>query len=305
MAITLGALRERVDVRPQRTLARPVAFEGVGYWSGRNVVVELLPAPAGVGVVFVRTDLKPAVRMPATLASRVEASGRTNLASGGVRIEMVEHVLSALAALGVDCCEVRLDAGELPGLDGSSKRIVEAIDSVGSEDLAAPTLPLTVREVIRVEDGAGWVEAHPPRFDGLSVAYSLDYGDGPIGRQSMEIDVTPESYRAELSAARTFIERQDAENLRASGRGLAVSEEDLLVFGPDGPIGNTLRWPDECVRHKVLDVVGDLSLAGRPLHAFVRCHRSGHRLNAMLLARLAAQDRSRQVRRPAEPSLRV
>jgi UDP-3-O-acyl N-acetylglucosamine deacetylase len=294
---TLEADGGRVGARSQRTLARPAAFAGVGYWTGRPVTVRLLPAPAGVGVVFVRTDLRPAVRLPAMLASRVEASGRTNLAAGGVRVEMVEHVLSALAALGVDCCEVRLDGPELPGLDGSSLRIVEAIESAGREDLAAPSRPLRACGRIRVEDAGGWIEAHPPRFDGLSVDYSLDYGDGPIGRQSLEIDVTPDSYRRDLAAARTFIEQEAAEKLRASGRGLAVSEEDLLVFGPEGPLGNSLRWPDECVRHKVLDVVGDLSLAGRPVQAFVRCHKSGHRLNAMLLSRLVALDRSRPPRR--------
>lgn len=293
MATTLEAVREEFGTRAQRTLARPVAFAGTGYWSGRQVSVRLLPAPAGVGVVFVRTDLQPAVRLPARLAGRVEASGRTNLAAGGVRVEMVEHVLSALAALQVDCCEIRIDAPELPGLDGSARRIVEAIGSAGSEDLGAPSWPLRVRESFRVEDAGGWIEAHPPRFAGLSIDYRLDYGDGPIGRQSLEIDVTPDSYRTELAGARTFIEQEAAERLRASGRGLAVSEEDLLVFGPQGPLGNALRWPDECVRHKVLDVVGDLSLAGRPVQAIVRCHKSGHRLNAMLLARLLASDRGR------------
>jgi UDP-3-O-acyl-N-acetylglucosamine deacetylase len=126
----------------------------------------------------------------------------------------------------------------------------------------------------------------PPRFPGLSVDYVLDYGPGPIGRQEFSIEITPDSYRRELARARTFITIDEADRLRAAGLGLDVSMQDLVVFGPHGPVDNRLRWPDECVRHKVLDLVGDLALAGRPIHGHVRAYRSGHRLNAMLAAKL-------------------
>jgi UDP-3-O-acyl N-acetylglucosamine deacetylase len=274
--------------RPQRTLQKPACVTGVGYWSGREVRVILEPAAAGSGVVFLRADLPGKPVIPATVASREEASSRTNLASGSARVEMVEHVLSALAGLGVDCCVVRVDAEELPGLDGSSRAFADAIDAAGVVDLAAAVAPLVVDAVVRVGDDVSWVEASPPRRDGLSVEYELDYGPGPIGRQVLELSITPDAYRRELAAARTFLPADDAERLRAMGRGLAATTGDLLVFGPDGPIGNALRWPDECVRHKVLDLVGDLSLAGRPIHAHIRASRSGHRLNGALAARLAA-----------------
>lgn len=272
--------------RPQRTIRRPVVVSGVGYWSGERSRVELRPAPAGGGVAFVRRDLSPPVRIPARLDRRVDAEHRTNLASGVARVEMVEHVLSALAGLGVDCCEVSVDAVELPGLDGSAAAFVEAIDAVGTEEVGAPRDPIIVDRVIRAEGWGGWLEFSPPRFDGLTVEYRLDYGSGPIGSQVCEFDVTPDSYRRELAAARTFLGVDDAERLRASGRGLHVGFGDLLVFGPDGPLENRLRWPDECARHKALDVVGDLSLAGRPIHAHVRAYRSGHRLNAMAVSQL-------------------
>jgi UDP-3-O-acyl N-acetylglucosamine deacetylase len=265
-----------------------VSVAGVGYWSGRENRIDLEPADAGTGVVFVRDDLREPVRIPAAVAHRVEASSRTNLAVGGARVEMVEHLLSALAGLGVDCCVVRVHGEEMPGLDGSSLAFVEALDAAGSEDLGEPITPVVVDSVVRVGDGESWVEASPPRFAGLSVEYCLDYGPGPIGRQELAIDVTPVEYRLRLAAARTFLPVADAEQLRAAGRGLAATTSDLLIFGPDGPIGNTLRWPDECVRHKVLDLVGDLSLVGRPVHAHVRACRSGHRLNGALAARLAA-----------------
>jgi UDP-3-O-acyl N-acetylglucosamine deacetylase len=265
-----------------------VSVAGIGYWSGRENRVEFGPAAAGSGVVFVRADLPEPVSIPASVDCRVEASSRTNLSAGGARVEMVEHVLSALAGLDIDCCLVRVHGEEMPGLDGSSRAFVEALDAAGVEDLAVAVDPIVVESVVRVGDDVSWIEASPPRFPGLSVDYELDYGVGPIGRQMLSLRVTPEAYRAGLAAARTFLPAEDAERLRSEGRGLAATTGDLLIFGPDGPIGNTLRWPDECVRHKVLDLVGDLSLAGRPIHAHIRACRSGHRLNGALAARLAA-----------------
>lgn len=277
-----------MPARCQRTLRGPAIVAGAGYWSGEASRVELLPAPAHAGVTFVRHGGGAAVRIPAAVEHRVEATARTNLAVAGVRVQMVEHCLSALAGLGVDCCVVRVSAEEMPGLDGSARAYVAAIDEAGIEELGPPVEPLVVEQSFRVGDATSWVAVSPPRFPGLSVEYELDYGAGPIGRQVCSLQVTPETYRSSLAAARTFISAAEAEALRASGRGLSVSHGDLLVFGPDGPIGNELRWPDECVRHKVLDLVGDLALVGRPIHAHVRACRSGHRLNAQAAARLRA-----------------
>lgn len=270
--------------RSQQTVRRPVVVTGRGYWSGRENRVEIRPAPAGSGVVFVRDDLVPAADVPGRLESRVDATARTNLEVGAARVEMVEHLLSALAALEVDNCEVSLTAEELPRLDGSALAFVEAIDAAGVEPLSRPVEPLVVRGRVRVGDDDAWIEALPPRFPGLSVDYVLDYGTGPIGRQEFSLEVTPASYRRELAAARTFITTAEAGRLRAAGLGLDVSMRDLVVFGPDGPIDNPLRWPDECVRHKVLDLVGDVALVGRPIHGHLRAYRSGHRLNAALAA---------------------
>ncbi|MFM8825854.1 MAG: UDP-3-O-acyl-N-acetylglucosamine deacetylase [Actinomycetota bacterium] len=274
--------------RSQRTIRRKVAVMGAGYWTGRGNVVELCPAPAGTGVVFVRGDRDVPVRIAAVVENRVDASSRTNLAVGGVGVQMVEHLLSALAGLGVDCVLARLSAEELPGLDGSAQAFVAAIDEAGIEDLGAPVEPILVRETIRVEDGGSWIEASPPRYAGLSVDYELDYGPGPIGRQQFSARITPESYREGIAGARTFLTVPQGEQLRAAGLGLAVGYGDLLVFDDRGPVGNALRWPDECVRHKVLDLVGDLALAGRPIHGHVRAFRSGHRLNGLMAARLLA-----------------
>lgn len=272
--------------RSQQTIRRAVTVVGSGYWSGRTCRVELLPAAAGTGIAFLRTVGGVPVQIPLGVEHRVEATARTNLAVAGVGVQMVEHVASALAGLGVDCCLVRVSAEELPGLDGSAREFVAALDEAGLERLGPPLEPLVVREPCRVAEGDAWIEALPTGRPGLTVDYELDYGPGPIGRQSLTIHVTPETYRAELAAARTFIMEEDAARLRAAGLAERVTPRDLLVFNADGPIGNPLRWPDECVRHKVLDLVGDLALAGRPIQAHVRACRSGHRLNAMLAARL-------------------
>lgn len=275
-------------MRIQQTIRRAVSVAGTGYWSGRPVRVDFLPAPAGTGVVFLRTDGDAPVRIPAAVEYRIDATARTNLASAGVQVQMVEHALSALAGLGIDCCVVRVDAEEMPGLDGSSLAFVEALAEAGVERLGAPLEPLVVAAVCRVGDDNSWVEASPPRFAGLSIEYELDYGPGPIGRQSFAIRVTPETYRDELAAARTFISLEEAAGLRAAGLALSVSTRDLLVFDAHGPVDNVLRWPDECARHKVLDLVGDLALVGRPVHAHVRARRSGHRLNGSMASLLVA-----------------
>ncbi len=286
-------------LRPQRTLRTAAVVIGRGYWSGCENRVELRPAPVGSGIGFLRADLRPEAAVPAVVGAVVEARNRTQLVRGAASVHLVEHVMSALAGLGIDNCDVAVTAEELPGLDGSSRGFVEAIDAAGIVDQAAVSDALVVRKPVRVGDSASWIEAGPPRFPGLSIEYLLDYGPGPIGRQQLDIDVTPDSYRTHLAAARTFLSVDDAARLRAAGLGTTVSPGDLVLFGPDGPVGTTLRWQDECVRHKVLDCVGDLALAGRPLHAHVRAFRSGHALNAELVRELLACDAGLRLGRTA------
>lgn len=275
--------------RPQRTLRDVAVVDGRGYWSGLPNRVELRPAATGAGIRFLRADLDPPAAVAAHVERVVEAKNRTQLTDGRASVHLIEHVMSALAGLGIDNCTVAVTAEELPGMDGSARAFVEAIDGVGTVEQGEPVDALAVREPVRVGDATTWIEAGPPRFPGLSIEYVLDYGPGPIGRQTLDVDVTPEAYRSELAAARTFLSVEDAARLKAAGLGLSVSPGDLVLFGPDGPVGTTLRWPDECVRHKVLDAVGDLALAGRPLHAHVRASRSGHALNAACVRAILAR----------------
>lgn len=288
-------------LRQQRTIKRPAVVEGVGYWSGRQVRVEFRPAPADTGISFVRTDLAAPVRIPALVEHRIEIPRRTTLAFGGARVEMVEHVLAALSGLGIDNCEVHVDQVEMPGLDGSAWAFVEALDAAGSESQAATQAKLVIRETTRVGDDESWVEVRPASHGGLSLRYRLDYGShSPIGRQTLDLRLTPDAFRNELAASRTFLLKAEADWLLKQGLGKLVSPRDLLIFGDDGPIDNELRFADECVRHKVLDLVGDLALAGCDLVGHVTAHRTGHRLNAELVkVMLAEGERIEQWRRSA------
>ena len=279
-----------IHIRPQYTLAQPASVNGYGYWSGRDVQVEFRPAKADAGVVFVRRDLNPAVRIAATVAHRIETPRRTTLRASGASVEMVEHVLAALAGMRVDNCEVWVDASEMPGCDGSSLQFVEAIESAGIVAQRADRPTLIVQEMTRLGDDDSWIEARPSPIPGLSIKYRLDYGrDNAIGRQTLALPITPDTFRKELAASRTFMLMAEAEWLRSQGLGLRPTTKDLLVFGDDGPLENDLRFPDECVRHKMLDLVGDLALAGCDLSGHFVAHRSGHRLNAELVRMLLTE----------------
>ena len=276
--------------RRQRTLVRPVSVTGFGYFSGRDVRVEFWPAAEHAGITFVRHDIAAAARVPAIAALRINVPRRTTLELNGVRVEMVEHVLAALAAMRIDNCEVWVDAPEMPGCDGSSKAFVEAIDAAGAVEQRSPVRQIAVGQPIRVGDENSWIEAQPSRSAGLSVSFDLDFGEqSAIGRQLFALDITPDSFRRELAPCRTFIPEEAAQGILSQGIGKRVSTRDLLIFGPNGPIGNTLRFPDECVRHKMLDVIGDLALTGCEVIGHVVAHRSGHALHAELAKRLLEQ----------------
>jgi UDP-3-O-[3-hydroxymyristoyl] N-acetylglucosamine deacetylase / 3-hydroxyacyl-[acyl-carrier-protein] dehydratase len=274
--------------RRQRTIARPTEVRGVGFFHGEDVTVRFHPAEPDAGIVFERADLPGRPRIPARLDSVVPSQRRTTIRSGDASVEMIEHVMAALAGLQVDNAVVEIDAGECPGCDGSSRAFVEALDGVGivEQDRARPAL--VVEESLTIREGDAVLAIHPPGpAGGLTLSYHLDYGRGaPIPPQSYCVGLSAASFRDELSASRTFLLEAEAAALRAAGIGVRTTEADLLLFGRDGVIGNALRYPDECARHKVLDMVGDLALLGADLHGFVVAYRSGHHTNAALGRRL-------------------
>jgi len=276
-------------LRHQQTIGSAARVTGFGYWSGHDVRVEFLPAPADAGIVFVRGDLDPPLRVPACVQNRIEIPRRTTLAVGGVRVDMVEHIMAALAGLRIDNCEVWVDQPEMPGCDGSSLPFISALLRAGIVPQRAMRRQLAIDRLVRVGDDSSWVEARPHSRNELFLQCLIDYGPtGPIGRQMFQLTATPETFVRELAAARTFLLEQEAAWLRGQGLGLRVTSRDLLVFDERGPVDNSLRFADECVRHKTLDLLGDLALAGCDLLGHVVAHCSGHRLNAELVAALAA-----------------
>ncbi|MGE3778239.1 MAG: UDP-3-O-acyl-N-acetylglucosamine deacetylase [Pirellulaceae bacterium] len=284
--------------RPQQTVACAAQVSGYGYWGGKDVRVEFRPAPPNTGIVFVRSDLQPAIRIPALVENRIEIPRRTTLAANRAAVEMVEHVLAALAGLQIDNCEVWVDQAEMPGCDGSSEPFVAALLTGGIVSQDWPARQLIVTDVTRVGSDECWVEARPAKRGGLSIKYRLDYGsDNSIGKQTIELKVTPESFRRELAAARTFLLQNEAEWLRSRGLGGRVTPQDVLVFGDLGPIDNELRFEDECVRHKALDLIGDLALANCEIVGQIIAYRSGHRLNAELARVLLAEGQRIEPRR--------
>lgn len=284
--------------RKQQTLAGSVQVEGFGYWSGRDIRVEFRPAEVGSGRVFIREDLPGQPRIPARVEHRVETPRRTTLQCGEARVEMVEHILAALAGLQIDNCEIAVNETEMPGCDGSAIPFVEAFDSVGLVTQEAPQPQRVVPELLRLGSEETWIEAAPPTGERTLLRYHLDYGRSSfIGRQTVELVLTPESFRAELAPCRTFLLQAEAEWARSQGVGVRTSYRDLLVIGEHGPIDNELRLEGECVRHKLLDLVGDLALAGSDLIGRFRASRSGHRLNAELLRALLGQTEAPETRR--------
>lgn len=273
--------------RLQRTISQPVAVRGYGFWSGEPVQLEFRPAAAGAGITFVRSDLGEDALVPAKVQYRIDVPRRTNLQCNGVRVEMVEHVLAALAGLQIDNCEVVASAAEMPGCDGSSRAFVEALDRAGIEEQQGVVSQLEITELVRITDGQSWIEARPATAGEYVVDFQLDYpDDSVIGCQDAMFKISPEAFRDELSDCRSFVLKREADAFVQKGLGTHLTPRDLLVFGEHGPIDNSLRYENECARHKALDLVGDLALTGYEIVGRIVAYRSSHKLNSALAAEL-------------------
>jgi UDP-3-O-acyl N-acetylglucosamine deacetylase len=287
----------RHGYRYQRTIAHPVEVTGTGFLTGAVVRLRFVPAPADTGVVFVRTDLRPRALVPARIENVTGTQRRTTLGRPPAEVGLVEHVLSALAGLRVDNCHVELNAPEPPGLDGSARGFVEALRTAGVVLQPARRAAWCVDQPVTVRHGGATLSLHPAAGPGLKMSYLLDYGpNSPIDRQTYTAVLTPERFAGDVAGSRTFLLEREALELRRQGLGTRTTTADLLVFGPRGPIDNRLRCANEPARHKVLDLVGDLSLLGEDLVGHVVAYRSGHPLNVALVQALR---KSLEASRPA------
>ncbi len=289
----------------QTTLARPATLSGRGVHGDRPARVTLLPAPADTGVLFAVGGVELRADWRGVDATQL----RTRLAGDGASVSTVEHLLAALSGLGVDNALAMVEGDEIPAMDGSAQAFVEAIDEAGIVALAASRGCLRVVRPVRVSLGAGWAELSPAE-EGLSLDVEIAFA-APIGRQRRKLTLTPRSFRAELARARSFGFLHDAERLWREGLALGATLENTVVLDGGATLNpEGLRFADECLRHKMLDVVGDLALAGAPIVGAFRSFRGGHGLTLALieaaardgaLAREAAAGRGESPARPLSP----
>ena len=277
----------------QSTLREAVALEGVGVHSNAPARLILHPAEDGAGVSFYRSDLagEAAAMGPAAWSQVCATELCTTLRVGDQSVATVEHVMAALAGLGVDNVLVEIDGPEAPVFDGSAAAIVEAIDEVGLRRQSAPRRQLEILKTVRVERGDAFAELSPAA-SGFTLDVEILFEHAAIGRQREALRVDPASFRREIARARTFGFIRDIERLWRAGFALGASLENSIAIGDDGPLNpEGLRFRDEFVRHKMLDAIGDLALAGAPIQGAFRSRCSGHALNHAILQALFA-DRS-------------
>jgi len=270
-------------LRFETTICRPVEARGVGLHSGAPVGIRVRPAPSGTGVVFLRTDLEN-FAIPASWRHVARVSYATSLMRQGVLISTTEHLLSVLYSMGIDNAYVEIDNLEVPILDGSGLPFVRLIEQAGLYQYRRKRRYLHIRRPISAEDKGKRISILPDQVFRLTC--DTDY-PAPVGRHSIEMEVTPERFARELAFARTFGWETDLNQMRDMGLIRGASLENAVCFTANGVLNpDGLRAPDECCRHKALDLIGDLALLGRPLLGHVIAERAGHAMHAALVARI-------------------
>ena len=282
----------------QRTLRRSISCTGIGLHSGNKVTLSLKPAPADFGIRFRRTDLG-GLEIPATVQHLAGINYATGLSRDAATVETVEHLLSALVSLGVDNVLVELSQPEVPIMDGSAAPFVYLIHEAGVKRLAPPRRYLKVVRPISLSRGDKRIAVYPSEH--FKVTYSIAFDHPLLRHQSRTMRINEDSFVEEIAPARTFGFLKEVEMLRQQGLALGGSLENAIVIGDTGVLNNALRFDDEFVRHKILDVIGDLALVGYPLIGHVVAHRGGHALHTAFAAQLLEEsDAWRYVETPIE-----
>lgn len=271
---------------PSRTIGRSATLRGMGLHSGKEVRVALHAAPAGHGIRFVRTDLDGAPEINVTDVDAKAPPFRSVIRRGNAEIHTVEHLLSAFAGLQITDCRIEIDGIEVPGMDGSAQEFIVAIKEAGIQDLAAKTEAIVIDRQIVIEDGIARIVASPSSKPLLSIDYTLDYPGIPLAQGRYELNLSPESFCKEIAPARTFAPKKDAEAMLAAGLGKGANTQNTVIIDGDRVLDTKLRFSDEPVRHKILDLIGDLYLLGRPVFGHVEARCSGHKANRELAKKL-------------------
>ncbi len=270
----------------RRTLRNAVGCTGIGLHSGKPVRLELKPAPAGAGIRFRRTDRGAEIRAANGELHRLDHA--TTLGHDGASVETVEHLLSALHALGVDDCVVEVDGPEVPALDGSAAPFVILIHEAGTRPQNQAREYLKILHPVEVVHGAKWARLSPS--DHFRVTYTIGFDHPLLRHQHASFRVSPESFAEQIAPARTFGFLREVETLRRGGLALGGSLENAIVIGETGVLNNGLRFEDEFVRHKILDAIGDMALLGHPIVGHLEACKAGHALHAALVQKLLASE---------------
>jgi UDP-3-O-[3-hydroxymyristoyl] N-acetylglucosamine deacetylase/3-hydroxyacyl-[acyl-carrier-protein] dehydratase len=279
----------------QKTIGREVSLSGRGLFSGEAATVTLTPAGPGQGITFIREQEGKTAAIRALVQNVLKRPRRTCLKNGTLLVETVEHCMAALSGMGVDNAIVKVSGGtvgELPAGDGSSRPFVELLEEAGLVEQPEALNPLVIRKAEQVSIGDAALAALPGPSDHLEILYEFEAGE-PLGRQIYRCTLRGEGstdFATQIAPARTWVFEHEAQELQARGMGVHLTPRDLLVISAKGPIDNEYRFDDECVRHKVLDLIGDLYLLGRPVYGRLVAHKSGHELNHMLVRRLLQQE---------------
>ena len=274
----------------QRTIARELSLKGIGLHTANKVNITFKPAEIDSGIKFIRTDLprKPVIAVSVdNLLPVARSPRRTSLGNDAAEVQTIEHLMAALAGMGIDNLYIEIDAEEIPGLDGSSLNFLEVLDKAGVIEQEKEQRYYSIKEPILVEEDGSTIIALPSSE--LKISYILDYDHVLIKTEFLEVNINPGVFRRELASARTFCLEEEANGLQDQGLGLGANYENTLVVGKNGVIKNKLRYPDEFVRHKILDLMGDLYIMGCPLKGRIIALRSGHSLNLKLVNKLSQQ----------------
>lgn len=264
----------------RKTISTAVGIEGIGLHSGIYTKVELHPAPSGNGLTFVRTDLNH-LRIPALQACTTALDYATTVGKDDVSIGTVEHLLSAVFAYGITDLDIHIDGPEVPIVDGSALPFTHLIDAAGIRTLGVTVGALRITHPIEVVDGVKSIRIVPA--EKLSIRYKIDFNHPLIGRESMHFQLDGDQFARKIAPARTFGFLREVEQLRAAGLARGGSVENCIVLDDQGVVNGSLRFRDEFVRHKILDLLGDLALLGRPLQGEIIAHRAGHAMHSKLV----------------------
>jgi UDP-3-O-[3-hydroxymyristoyl] N-acetylglucosamine deacetylase len=270
-------------LQPEQTIHAPAECRGIGLHSGAPARLRILPARAGTGIVFRRTDLDD-FEIEAVSRNVARVSYATSLMKQGVFISTTEHVLSAFIGCGIDNAIVELDNLELPILDGSARPFVDAIHKAGIRKQRRPRKYLRIRRELELREGDKFIAVYPA--DCYSVSYTINFPHPLIGKETFRVELSNGNYMREIAPARTFGSRQDEQAMRNMGLIRGASRENCIVLTRDGIENPPLRFADEFVRHKVLDLIGDLALLGRQILGNVVADRAGHAMHTALVSRL-------------------